>query len=55
MQVNFIPDIKSTDEVYDVGCLCEVRIKEQKEMGVSVSSYFTYILLVFYLYFNSNY
>lgn len=34
MPVNFIPDIKSPDEVYDVGCLCEVKIKEQREFGV---------------------
>jgi len=35
MQINFIPDIKSSNEVYDIGCLCEVKIKEQKEFGVN--------------------
>jgi hypothetical protein len=35
MQINFIPNIKSPNEVYEVGCLCDVKIKEQKEFGVN--------------------
>jgi hypothetical protein len=34
MQMNFVPEIKSPSEVYDIGCLCEVKIREQKEFGV---------------------
>jgi hypothetical protein len=34
MPVNFVPEIKNDNEVYDVGCICEVKIREQKEFGV---------------------
>jgi len=33
---NFIPNIKSASEVYDIGCLCEIKIRDQKEFGVSI-------------------
>jgi hypothetical protein len=46
MQMNFIPDIKSHTEVYDIGCICEVKIREQKEFGVS-SKHFNYIFINF--------
>jgi hypothetical protein len=44
MPINFIPNIKSSEEVYDIGCLCEVKIREQKEFGVKIF-YFDYFLL----------
>ena len=42
MQMNFIPEIKSSTEVYDIGCICEIKIREQKEFGVG-TKYFKYI------------
>ena len=32
-KINFIPQITSSEEVYDIGCLCDVKIREQKEFG----------------------
>ena len=34
---NFIPEIKNSNEVYDIGCLCEIRIGDTKEFGVNLS------------------
>jgi hypothetical protein len=34
MPINFIPQIKAKEEVYDIGCVCDIKIKEQKEFGV---------------------
>ena len=35
---NFIPEIKSADEVYDFGCVCEIRFDGgQKEFGVTIN------------------
>jgi hypothetical protein len=36
MPMNFIPEIKDSSEVYEVGCLCDVKIREQKEFGVRI-------------------
>lgn len=33
--LNFVPNVKSKDEVYDVGCLCEVKLREEKNFGVN--------------------
>lgn len=33
--VNFIPDITSSKQVFEIGCICEVQITEQKETGRS--------------------
>lgn len=32
--LNFVPNIKSKNEVFDVGCLCEVKLREEKNFGV---------------------
>ena len=32
--LNFVPNVKSKNEVYDVGCLCEVKLREEKNFGV---------------------
>ena len=34
MNMNFVPNIKSKDEVYAFGCICEVKLKEEKNFEV---------------------
>ena len=36
MPINFVPFIKSHNEVYDVGCICEINIAEEKTFGVKI-------------------
>jgi len=33
--LNFVPNIKSKNDVYDVGCVCEVKLREEKNFGVN--------------------
>lgn len=34
--LNFVPNVKSKNEVFDVGCLCEVKLREEKNFGVNL-------------------
>lgn len=40
--INFVPNIKNRNEVYDVGCVCEVKLREEKNFGVSYFSFLFY-------------
>lgn len=49
MPLNFVPNIKSKDEVFDVGCLCEVKLREEKNFGVlNFFIIFSYMLIFYY-------
>ena len=33
---NFIPQVKTAAEVFNIGCLCEIKVRDQKEFGVNI-------------------
>lgn len=33
--VNYIPEIDNSDQVFEIGCVCEIKLSEQKEIGNS--------------------
>jgi len=48
MPLNFVPNIKNKNEVFDVGCLCEVKLREEKNFGVSFFiNYFSSEMVLF--------
>lgn len=34
LPTTFIPEIDKPDDVFDYGCLCEIKIREKSELGV---------------------
>ena len=38
--LNFVPNVKSKNEVYEFGCLCEVKLREEKHFGVLFFNFF---------------
>lgn len=34
-QLNYIPEITSSSQVYDIGCICELKLADNKESGTS--------------------
>jgi hypothetical protein len=32
--LNFVPNIKNKNDVYEIGCVCEVKLREEKNFGV---------------------
>jgi len=51
MNLNFVPNIKSKDDVYDFGCLCEVKLREEKNFGVKKEKKRKKEIFLFFLFF----
>lgn len=34
-QLNYVPEITSSSQVYDIGCICELKLTDNKESGTS--------------------
>ena len=43
LPINFVPNIKGRKDVYEFGCLCEIKLREEKNIGV-IKIYILFII-----------